>query len=61
MPLTEDFRDIVRARAEREPAFRRALFQEAAQALLQGDAAGCRAALRAYIYATVGFDRLGKI
>ena len=56
MPLTRNFRDTVRARAEREPAFRRALFQEAVQALLQG-----RAALRAYINATVGFDRLGEV
>ena len=35
MPLTRNFRDTVRARAEREPAFRRALFQEAVQALLR--------------------------
>ena len=38
MPLTRNFRDTVRARAEREPAFRRALFQEAVQTLLQGEA-----------------------
>ena len=61
MALTRNFRDTVRARAEREPAFRRALFQEAVQALLQGETdQGC-AALRAYIDATVGFDRLGKV
>jgi hypothetical protein len=60
MPLTGNFRDTVRARAEREPAFRRALFQEAVQALLQGENDQGRAALRAYINATVGFDRLGQ-
>jgi hypothetical protein len=61
MPLTQSFRDTVRARAEREPAFRRALFQEAAQALLQGETDEGRAALRAYINATIGFDRLGEV
>ena len=58
MPLTRNFRDTVRARAEREPAFRKALFQEAVQALLQGETDEGRAALRAYINATVGFERL---
>jgi hypothetical protein len=61
MPLTRNFRETVQARAERDPAFRKALFQEAVQALLQGDTAGGRAALRAYINATIGFDRLGKV
>ena len=61
MPLTRNFRDTVRARAEREPAFRRALFQEAVQALLQGETDEGRAALRAYINATIGFDRLGEV
>ena len=61
MALTRNFRDTVRARAEREPAFRRALFQEAVQALLQGETDEGRAALRAYINATVGFDRLGVV
>jgi hypothetical protein len=37
MALTRDFRQTVRARAARDPAFRKALFQEAVQTLLQGD------------------------
>ena len=61
MPLTRNFRDTVRARAEREPAFRKALFQEAVQALLQGETDEGRTALRTYINATVGFDRLGEV
>jgi DNA-binding phage protein len=61
MPLTRDFRDTVRKRAERDPAFREALFQEAVQALLQGDTDDGRATLRAYINATVGFQRLSKV
>jgi hypothetical protein len=61
MPLTQNFRDTVRTRAEREPAFRRALLQEAVHALLQGETDEGRAALRAYINATIGFDRLGEM
>jgi DNA-binding phage protein len=61
MPLTRNFRDTVRARAERDPAFREALFCEAVQALLQGDTEDGRAALRAYINATIGFERLGEV
>ena len=59
MPLTKDFRETVQARAACDPAFREAMFQEAMQSLLQGDADGGRAALRAYINATLGFERLG--
>lgn len=61
MPLTRSFRDTVRARATRDPAFREALFQEAVRALLKGDTADGRAALRAYINATIGFERLSKV
>jgi putative addiction module killer protein len=61
MPLTRDFRDTVRARAERDPAFRKALFQEAVQALLGGDVDDGRIALRSYINATIGFGRLSKV
>jgi len=61
MPLTRDFRDTVRARAERDPAFRKALFQEAVQALLGGDVDDGRIALRSYINATIGFERLSKV
>jgi len=61
MPLTRNFRATVRARAERDPAFREALFQEAVEALLQGQSDEGRAALRAYINATIGFDRLSQV
>jgi hypothetical protein len=59
MPLTRNFLDTVRARAERDPAFREALFAEAMRALLQGDLDGGRATLRIYINATLGFEKLG--
>jgi hypothetical protein len=60
MALTRDFRDTVRARAERDPLFRRALFQDAIEALLKGEVDEGRAALRTYINATIGFERLSK-
>jgi hypothetical protein len=58
MPLTRDFRLMVQARAARDPAFRKALFQEAVQSLLQGDIDTGRAAMRDTINATVGFEKL---
>lgn len=56
--LTKDFRQTVQARAARDPAFRRALFQDAVQTLLQGDIDAGRAAIRDYINATLGFEKL---
>jgi DNA-binding phage protein len=58
MPLTRHFRETVQARAARDAAFREAMFQEAVRALLSGDVDGGRAALRGYINATIGFERL---
>jgi DNA-binding phage protein len=60
MALTRSFRDTVQARATRDPAFRQALFQEAAQVLFDGDLASGRSALRNYINATIGFDTLAE-
>ena len=58
MALSRDFRQTVQARAVRDPVFRKALFQEAVQTLLEGDIDAGRAAMRDYINATVGFERL---
>jgi DNA-binding phage protein len=58
MPLTRSFNATVRERATRDPAFRVALFSEAVQALLAGDLDTAKAALRAYINATIGFEKL---
>jgi DNA-binding phage protein len=58
MPLTRSFNATVRERATRDPAFRAALFGEAVQALLAGDLETAKLALRAYINATIGFDKL---
>jgi DNA-binding phage protein len=60
MPLTRSFNETVRARAAREPAFRAALFSEAMQALVAGDLDEARLALRVYINATIGFEKLAE-
>jgi DNA-binding phage protein len=60
MPLTRDFRETVKARANRDPAFRAGLYQEAVQAMLDGDFGTAKILLRDVINATVGFARLGS-
>jgi DNA-binding phage protein len=60
MPLTRSFKDTVKARAERDPAFREALFTEGVDALLAGDIDTGKAILRDYINATIGFDKLAE-
>ena len=58
MALTRDFRETVKARAQREPRFREALFTEAINAYLAGDTAAGKAILRDLVNATVGFEGL---
>lgn len=58
MALTRSFRDTVAARARHDAGFRAALFEEALQAILDGDLAAARGLLRDCINATVGFDSL---
>ena len=60
MPLTKWFKETVRARAQRDAAFREALLTEGVEALLGGDIETGKAVLRDYINATVGFDRLAE-
>jgi DNA-binding phage protein len=60
MALTKDFRETIRDRARREPAFRRALLQEALELLLAGDVDGFQGIVRNYINATVGFQELAR-
>jgi DNA-binding phage protein len=56
--LTRDFADTVRERAQRDPAFRRALLREALDRLLEGDVATAKISIRKYIHATIGFEPL---
>lgn len=58
MPLTHDFKETIRARAQREPKFRQALLREAVESYLNGDLETGKAVLRDYVNATVGFQAL---
>ena len=58
MALTRDFRLTVAARAQRDPKYRQALFTEAINAYLAGDAQTGKAVLRDLVNATVGFEGL---
>jgi DNA-binding phage protein len=60
MPLTHDFEETIRARAQRNPDFRRALLREAVECIINGDFATGKAVLRDYVNATVGFQNLEK-
>src|SRR5436853_6526193 len=60
MPLTRDFKMTVKARAERDPAFREALLTEAVELLLSGEVETGKAILRDYSNATVGFKRIAN-
>ena len=58
MPLTRDFKETIKARADSDPAFRAALLTEAVQALLSGDLETGKLVLRNTVNATVGFEAL---
>ena len=60
-PLTRSFKEIVKARIERDPAFRDALLREAIECFLQGDVETGKSILRNFINATIGFRRLGEV
>jgi len=60
MPLTHDFKETVRARAQAEPEFRQALLREAVECIINGDLATGKALLRDYVNATVGFGELER-
>ena len=60
MALTRDFKATVKARAERDVAFREALLTEAVEQLIAGEVEVGKAVLRDYINATVGFGPKGN-
>ena len=61
MPLTRDFKATIKARAEKDSAFREALLAEALDGFLAGDTDTGKAMLRDYINATIGFEALGRL
>ena len=58
MALTRDFKQTVSERIARDPAFARALLDEAANLFLNGEPETARLTLRELVNATVGFERL---
>lgn len=58
MALTRSFRETVATRAQHDREFRLALFEEALQALFDGQPDEAKTLLRNCINATIGFDRL---
>jgi len=60
MPLTRNFMETIKARADRDADFRRELLSEGVETFLSGDIETGKAILRDYINATVGFGPLGK-
>ena len=61
MPLARDFKETVRARARRAPAFREGLLTEGLECLLSGDTDTGKVLLRDYINFTIGFEELGAL
>jgi DNA-binding phage protein len=60
MALTRDFKATIRDRAQRDPAFRKALLREGIECMLSGDTGTGKTILRDYINATVGFAELAE-
>jgi len=60
MPLTKLLKDTVKARVERDPAFRAALFQETLPAFFEGDTALGKSLLRDLVNSTIGFEGLAQ-
>ena len=60
MALTRNFKDTVRARAQRDPDFRIALIREAIEKLVDGDIETGLSILGDYVNATVGYKALAE-
>ena len=58
MALTRDFKETVVERVKRDPAFAKALLDEAATLFLNGEPDMARLVLRDLVNATVGFEEL---
>jgi|SRR5215469_4889140 len=58
MALTRDFKETIKARADRDPVFRRELLIEGIDLFLAGDVETGKEVLRDYINATIGFPKL---
>ncbi len=61
MALTRDSKQTVVDRAERDPAFAKALLDEAATLFLEGEPDTARLILRDLVNATIGFEALAEL
>lgn len=61
MALTREFKETIRLRAERDPAFRIGLLTEAAECLLNDEIDVTKTLLRDYVNATLGFQKLAAL
>jgi DNA-binding phage protein len=61
MALTRDFKETIVARVERDPAFAKAMLDEAATLFLSGAPESARLILRDLVNATVGLGHLAKL
>lgn len=61
MALTRDFKQTVVERVRRDPAFAKALLDEAARLFLNGEPQTARLVLRDLVNATVGFEELAVL
>jgi DNA-binding phage protein len=60
MALTKSFKQTIKEMMHNDPEFATILFQEAIQAMLEGDLDTGKSVLRDYINATVGFEAVAK-
>jgi DNA-binding phage protein len=60
MALTRTFKITIAERAQRDPAFARALLDEASTLFLNGESETARLILRDLVNATIGFEALGR-
>jgi DNA-binding phage protein len=60
MALTRDFKATIATRAERDPAFAKAMLDEAVTLFLNGEPDTARLLLRDLVNATVGFETLAN-
>jgi DNA-binding phage protein len=61
MALTRDFKATIVERVQRDPAFAKALLDEAATLFLNGEPEAARLILRDLVNATVGFEKLSTV
>lgn len=61
MTLTRDFKQTIVERVQRDPAFAKALLDEAATLFLSGEPDAARLKLRDLVNATVGFEKLAEL